>query len=1144
MRCSFVLVLICVAIAFSGAQETPPILKGRVFAPDGTPVRNREGKLNLRFDVLSQERHFVYPSDFYTTFKTDSEGLFEVRQRSDLSYLEQERLKIFEKEKGKRALAWVYLFVPEVGALMTRRFFWTVGEPFPDLHLKPLARLKVELFCPVLKIPINGNKQVRRADDAYSEWDTEWVPANEWLTVAEVSVKLQPGEEKHLSVPVMPPSSLPVYLQVQQSPYAGQIEFRKEPLPPLPIGGNLLSGYYGYWKGWTVVDLQEPYQFAFVPPAHLLRIPVERLEMQPLFRKAPSLDYLQTMPITEVECEIAEGTNAEQIAWNAFWLKPSIQEKLKEIIWRILSFFPDSTKSLSEDLRSLMPQPVREGLSNWLAKGRMMVGREEFLGSGRTCKLWVTKWTPVVVKAAVKVADDVYLIPIPVKGTEGIIRKRFTVKFQPPKREPPKIARLGKGRLEGAVQTPDGKPVAEVSVFADFAENELVERLSEEKDNTWFLTETDEQGRFVFPELPEGKYDVGLLSHDWVGCAEAVIVANKTTKVKLVALKSQIEEQKPQKRRINLQFLFPDGKPVAGYVFSASPSARVSPHEGLTDDQGCVSLEVEHRWLDIFLRSGYQDLLGTFTLQVPKDQSKIVVTVPIPLKGMVEGKVMLPDGSTSDKVIVTVWKLMPSRWGYTHLWLVHRLRILPNGRFFCSLPEGNYVFRAEPMPSEYYRQIDGAPSLSPPVIVKAGEVAKVEWKLKPFADCNLEIAYPHFKWPPPTLATLHIRTERYDGQVYESKFDLPMSLLRSVILEPLVELDKDEKVLWDSDIAPGFYKLTSWGWQGEEFNAVVRISPKIERFVLTPPSALPRLTVTGQVLLPNNEPASKAIVALYDPDQKMKRWATICDENGKFSLSVQLPSPSILERQNLDTFLPNSKGELWLIAWKIGYGHSLIRRLPRPRYEDENKTVNVGSLVLSRPERLEGQVVDENGKPVPFVGIVMLPIDTNLFEPKPEKETLMCELTAFENFNVGSIPHAQADINGRFSVEGLRRGQYLLVSQIRFWEDEQWKEMVAYHFVNIPRDKVTVRLERLKGTLNASPSDLTDALPFALAEVWMPCWRQIEFRFKADELGRFEISSIPNFEGIPMLVRIMHRDGMVISFNPPKDWRYVVQMRP
>lgn len=1140
MRHLFVLVIACFAAVVVSAQETSPILRGRVFAPDGTPVRNREGKLSLRLGTLRQEGSFNYPSDYSITVKINGEGVFEVRYSDDLEYLERERFKAFEQERGKRALVWVYLFVPEVGALMTRRFFWTVGEPLPDLHLKPLARLKVELFCPVLKIPIKGNKQVRRADDAYSEWDAEWVPANEWLTVAEVSVKLRPGEEKHLVVPTMPSSSVPVHLQVML-PYTGRYEPRNEPLPPLPVGGNLLVGNYGGWEGWTMVNREEPFQLFFVPPRHLLRIPVEKLEMRPLLDTAPSLDRLEPYPITEVECEVAEGTEAK-ILWYAYWLKPRLHEKWSEVVWRILNLSPILPKSLVEDLHSLMPQPVREGMSHWFAKGRLWTGRGELLESGRTCKLWVTRWTPVVVKAAVKVGDDVYFIPIPVTGREGAVRQRFTVEFHPPKREPPKIARLGKGRLEGVVQTPDGKPVAEVSVFADFAENALVERLSEEEDNSWFLTETDEQGRFAFPELPEGKYDVGLLSFDWVGCVEVVIVANETTKVKLVALKSQIfEEQKPQKRRINLQFLFPDGKPVAGYVFSASPSAQVSPHEGLTDEQGCVSLEVEHRWLDISLRSGYWDLLGTFTLQVPKDQSKIVVTVPIPLKGMVEGKVTLPDGSTSDRVIVTVWKF---KWDYPRPWLIHRLRILPDGRFFCSLPEGNYVFRAEPMPSEYYRQIDGTPSLSPPVTVKAGEVAKVEWKLKPFADCNLEIAYSRFKWPPPTLATLHIRTERYDGHVYESKFDLPMSFFRSVILEPLVELDKDEKLLWDNDIAPGFYKLTSWGWQCEEFNAVVRISPKIEHFVLTPPSAFPRLTVTGQVLLPNNEPASKAIVALYDPDQKMKRWATICDENGKFNLSVQLPSPSILERQNLDTFLPNSKGELWLIAWKIGYGHSLIRRLPRPRYEDENKAVNVGSLVLSRPERLEGQVVDENGEPVPFVGIVLLPIDTNLFEPKPDKETLICELTAFENFDVGSIPHAQVDINGQFCVEGLRQGKYLLVAKVRFRENGQLKEAMAYQFVNVPSDKVTVRLERLKGTLNASPSDLTNALPFAVAEVWMPCWRQIQFQFKADELGRFEISDIPNFEGIPMLVRIMHCDGMVISFNPPKDWRYAVQMRP
>jgi hypothetical protein len=277
----------------------------------------------------------------------------------------------------------------------------------------------------------------------------------------------------------------------------------------------------------------------------------------------------------------------------------------------------------------------------------------------------------------------------------------------------------------------------------------------------------------------------------------------------------------------------------------------------------------------------------------------------------------------------------------------------------------------------------------------------------------------------------------------------------------------------------------------------------------------------------------------------MKRWATVCDENGQFSLSVQLPSVEILEQQHLDTLLPNSKNELWLIAWKIGYGHSLIRRLPRPRY-NERRTVDVGSLTLSQSERIEGQVVDESGKPLPFAGVVMLPIDTNLFVPKPDREAIMRELTAFEDFNVGSIPHAQADINGRFCVEGLRRGQYLLTAGIRFRENGEWKVLVAYQIVNVPSDKITVRLERLKGSLTAAPSDLTNALPFAEVEIRTPCWYSLWFHssLRADEFGRFKAEGIPRFDNIPILVRIMHRDGIIVSFNPPEDWCYVVQLRP
>ncbi len=1127
MRHLFVLTLICFTAAVC-AQEIPPVLKGRVFAPDGTPVRNSEGKLNMRISLLPREGSFP----FSTTVKTNSEGVFEVRQRENLEFLERESLRSFERHRGKRALAWVYLFVPEVGAVMTRRFFWTVGEPLPDLHLKPLARLKVEFVCPVLNIPLTRDKRVARADDLEVLWDAEWVPANEWLKVAEMTLKLQPGEEKRLVVPIVPQPYIPVHLQIRM-PYSGRIEPLKEPLPPLPVDRSLLKGGYGYWEGWTRVNRVDPFQFVFAPPKHLLRIPIERLEMHPLL-DTPSLDSLEPMPITEVECETTQVTEAKLIGWDAYLLNPRVREKLENAVRDAL--FPAGVpQSLKESLLGLIPQSVRESLLNWFTKGHLREDGWEWLGNERTCKLWVTKWTPAVVRTVFKVSDRVYIVAFPVRGYEGSMRQHFTIEFRPLKQEPTKVARLKTGRLEGIVQTLDGKPIANVTVVADFVESKLIERLSEEKEGTCFFADTDEQGRFVFQQLPEGKYDLWLESLQWNGCAEAIVAANKTTKVKLVALESPAKEQKFEKRRITVQFQFPDGTPVAGYEFFVSPSGQVSPYEGRTDEEGCVSLEVSNSWLDISLRS-----LETFTLQVPSDQSKIVVTVPTPLRGMVEGKVTLPNGSANDRVIVTVWKLERNRWDDAYPRSVSQLRVLPDGRFFCTLPEGAYVFKAEPMPSEY-QSIDFAPSFSPPVIVKAGEVTKVEWQLKPVTRCNFEFAFPQFEWQPPTIATLYIRTEHYDGQVYESKFDLPMVLFNPTILEPLAKLDENEKTLWDDSIAPGFYRLTSWGWLGEEFNAVARISRETDRLTLTPPSAFPTLTITGRVLLPNNEPASNAIVALYDPDQKMKRWATVCDDKGQFTLSVQLPNKGILERQHFDTLLPNSSNELWLIAWKIGYGHSLIQRLPRPSRKHGTLTVDVGALVLSRSERVEGQIVDEDGNPVHFVGVVMLPVDTNMFAPKPDMETLMRELTAFEDFDVDSIPHAQADIDGRFCVEGLRQGRYLLVSRARFYEDGQVKAKVAYQFVNVPSGKITVRLERPKGTLTATPYDLTNALSFAEAEIWIP---HLRLKLRADEFGKFEANEVPSFEGVPILVRIMHRDGIVAEFNPPRDWRYVVQMRP
>ena len=1121
MKRSFLLALICIAAIGANAQENSVILRGRVFAPDGTPVRNREGSLHLRLDllrdkaVISQAVNPGYqPIDHRVVLafnvKTDENGVFQSEQNRD--YL--------RREEGKRALVRIYMLVPEVGAIMTRRFFWTVGEPLPDLHLKPLAKLKVEFVHPTLNIRADERGWVRRADDYDSEWQTEWVPADEWLTVSGISVKLKPGEEKHLLIPQMPLSRIPVHLTVRL-PYGEESRFQPQKrLPPLLVGGNLLRGYYGIWEGLAMVNRKEPFSFVFVPPMHLLRIPTEQIEMKPLLDIVPSLDYLVPYPITEIECNLKmDDSRAKSLfsEWRAFRFNQRGWKQWKEVI---------SLLSLYEESEALLPRAEHEGLDQWL-------WRPSYEDLPR--RFWVTQWTPLIARVSVREKDRRYTLAFPVKGGEAAKRKYFTVVFPPPEQEQPKVSRLKTGQLKGTVRTLDGKPVAEIRVIASFVEDKLVERLTEEGEVD-FLTETDEQGNFTFTDLPEGKYDLFVLSINpwWVGCVEAIVKAGKTTTVNLVGYFEQ--EQKPTRRRITLRLQFPDGTPVAGYLVNAISTFLVS---GLTDEQGRISLEVEGEQLEIKLVE--IDGVPNFSLRIHPEQSEFTVTVPIPLRGMVEGCVLLPDGSTSDKVLVTAWKLREG-WDYISPHSIYRLRVLPDGRFFCSLLEGTYIFKAEPMlPNLSLNSTYCAPSLSPPVVVKAGEVTKVTWQLKPATSRYLE--FPFWQRFPP-IGTLHIRTEYYNGQIHEAKFDLPMPV---AIVEPLGKLDDNEDMLWDrqTKLSPGFYRLTSWGWRGEEFKSVVRISESTERLTLTPPSASPTLTVTGRVLLPNNAPASNAIVALYDPDQEMKRWATICDENGQFSLSVQLPSVEILEQQHLDTLLPNSKNELWLIAWKIGYGHSLIRRLLRPR-RYESRTVDVGALTLSQSERVEGQVIDESGNPVPFVGVVMLPIDTNLFVPKPDKETLLQELTAFEDFNVGSIPHAQADHNGRFCVEGLRRGQYLLVASVRLGENGDLKELMAYQIVNVPSDKIKVRLERLRGSLTAEPSGLTNALPFAEVEIETPCWRYHRFhpRLRADEFGRFKAESVPRFENAPILVRIMHRDGMITSFSPPEDWRYVVQLRP
>ncbi|MFN3420857.1 MAG: carboxypeptidase-like regulatory domain-containing protein, partial [Armatimonadota bacterium] len=721
MKRLFVLALVFIAAIGASAQENSVTLRGRVFAPDGTPVRNREGSLHLRLDLLGDKAVIseavdpaYQPIDHSVnlTFnvKTDENGVFQTEQNRD--YLQRER--------GKRALARIYMLVPEVGVIMTRRFFWTVSEPLPDLHLKPLARLKVDIFYPTLNVSLKHEVQVSRVDDPQVTWMTEWVPADEWLTVSGISVKLKPGEEKHLLIPQMPPSWIPVYLTVCL-PYGEQFQPSQKRLPPLLVSESLLRGRYGIWEGLAPINRGEPFSFVFVPPMHLLRIPTEQIEMKPFMDTVPSFDYLVAFPITEIECNLKmDDARAKSLfsKWHAFSFNRRGWEQWKEVMSRLF---------LYEESEALLPRAEHESLHQWL-------WRPSFEDLPR--RFWITQWTPLIACVSIE-KDRRYTLAFPVKGGEAAKRKHFTVVSFLPEQQP-KVLRLKTGQLKGTVRTLDGKPVAETSVIARFVEDKLVERLTEEGEVD-FLTETDKQGNFVFTDLPEGKYDLFVLSINpwWVGCVEAIVKAGQTTMVNLVGYFEQ--EQKPTRRRITLRLQFPDGTPVAGYLVNAVSTFSVS---GLTDEQGRISLEVEGEQLEI--RWFEIADVPTISLHIHPEQSEFTVTVPVPLRGMVEGCVLLPDGSTSDKVLVTAWKLWKGRWPES----TYHLRVLPDGRFFCTLPEGTYIFKAEPMlPNLPLNSIYCAPSLSPPVVVKGGEVTKVTWQLRPATSRYLE--FPFWRGLPP-----------------------------------------------------------------------------------------------------------------------------------------------------------------------------------------------------------------------------------------------------------------------------------------------------------------------------------------------------------------------------------------------------------
>jgi len=1107
------LTVLMVLLASLVAPQQSSILQGRLIAPDGTPVRNREGTLHLELKGID-DRYPTYSNSF--SIRTDDGGIYRPKVRD---WRDEYSLKNLERNKGKRAIAWVYIYVPKVGALITRRFLWTIGEPLPTLQLKPPAKLTVKFVRLLLNTEVERREApVRLPDDPESVWvidEDDWLPADEWLTVAGVSLRLNPNEERQLILPVMPARKIPVRIRVFNPAFKSG-----ESPPHLPIKGNLLTSQGGSWSGLVEVDRTDPYQFVFVPPLHFLRLPVGSLPMRPVVDTIHELDYgLQPYPITQVEVEVVdEKGNPLRHFLNLLTLNQTARDRLMEAL--------NDARFYGRE--QILPRELMETLWKQLMETRFHSTERKFM---------LTPWTPLMLRVYYGEWNRSGFVAVPLK-TAGMERLKLRFQLNLPQQEQPQVLRIKTGRLEGVARTLDGKPVARRTIIAMFAEKELVDWLSED-DNIAFYTETDEQGRFVFEKLPEGKYDIFVEDFEWTGCVEAIVKAKETTKVTLIGYFVPFEE--PKERTITLRLQFPDGKPYFGCDVSAM--SQFQSH-GRTDEHGCVNLKVRGEWLEIRASDGSWHLP---TIHLAPDQTELTVAVPSILLGQVEGRIFLPDGQTSDNVLVTAWKLSErGRFGMGPERVVQlqvlpnrlpeqvtRLRVLPDGRFFCVLPEGVYVFKAEPMPRDYGTPDTGA-SLSPPVFVRAGEVARVEWKLKRMLSCRFELAMPTEFTKLPWLGTLFIRQESKE-HVYESRFQLPLSV---AIAEPLSELG-NEDVIWDGSIeAPqGFYRFTSWGWEGEEFSGVLRVSENTDRLEITPPSVFPVLTLTGQVLLPNGKPATYAVVTLYDPDQSMRRWATVCDENGRFRLKVRIPTKSILERQNFDTLLPNSRHQLWLIAWKPGYGHSLIRLLPRP---NGDLTLDVGKLRLSPERKLKGKVVDEKGEPIRFAGIVMLPLDPSLFEPSP-KEPLWQELTAFENIRVGSMPHAQADAEGRFCISGLREGRYLLVASV-FYRNEL-KPRVTYQLLTVPSPQLTVKIAEPTQVFEGSPESVSEALPLAKVVINLPCWRSYE-DFWADAAGRFRVEALPQHEGIPMLVRLLHRDGISVAFNPHRFWNYQVTLRP
>lgn len=77
----------------------------------------------------------------------------------------------------------------------------------------------MKLVYPPLNLPADWlTAWISRPDDPSAKWnaeDLEWLPANEWLSVNNFSVRLSPLEERELLLPIMPAREIPVQIHIQ-----------------------------------------------------------------------------------------------------------------------------------------------------------------------------------------------------------------------------------------------------------------------------------------------------------------------------------------------------------------------------------------------------------------------------------------------------------------------------------------------------------------------------------------------------------------------------------------------------------------------------------------------------------------------------------------------------------------------------------------------------------------------------------------------------------------------------------------------------------------------------------------------------------------------------------------------------------------